>query len=425
VLGEQQEAGALVILANFVSPLAVDLSEELILRQWAQQAPRKIWLTRPGDVLVTPVPLSDAFCQYAFRRLGMPDGSVTIVTVPDTPHVPMTDALTVHGLLEPLRALVCERPGARLLPTALDEGSVALASDLGVPIAPYETGAPPPRTLRTVSDLNTKAGFRAAADRLGIRLPSGHACTGVELRPTITELLGTYERVVVKPDRSAGGHGLHFVARADQQTLSPPPDDSHWVVEQYVDHTRALSAQGHVTAAGPEVAYDGEMRMSGGSFAGYRSPLDDLTDPTRTELADWTRALGRRLAADGYRGSYSLDAVCALDGTLYALECNVRRTATTTAHAAVTRLAGIGRPTPAWSTGTAYASSILSFDAVAGRLAAAGLDFRPGDTEGVILYTDAPTDGTGWRYAAFATGRPHLTELELRLAAALGHDGGL
>ncbi|MFE5524420.1 hypothetical protein ACWCYZ_45410 [Streptomyces virginiae] len=50
----------MVVFANFLSDLAVDLDEGQILMTWAQQAPRKAWLLRPGDVFVTPVPLSTA-----------------------------------------------------------------------------------------------------------------------------------------------------------------------------------------------------------------------------------------------------------------------------------------------------------------------------------------------------------------------------
>lgn len=235
------------------------------------------------------------------------------------------------------------------------------------------------------------------------------------------ELLTAHEQVVVKPDRSAGGHGLRFVARHDRAAQPTPPPGSQWVVEQYVDHTKAVSAQGYVTAGRTEVTYDGEMRMSGGSFAGYRSPLDDLPAPARTQLADWTVVLGRHLAAEGYRGPFSLDVLCTQDDTLFALECNVRRTATTTAHALVTRLRRPGGPAPAWATGTTAAAVPLSFDTAVARLGEAGLDFRPGDAEGVLLYADHPLNSSGWRYAALAPDHTRLTELEVRLATALGH----
>ncbi|MGC5531035.1 peptide ligase PGM1-related protein [Streptomyces sp. SR-10] len=421
MISEHEGPGTLVILANFVSPLAVDLAEESVLRQWAEQAPRKLWLTRPGDVLITPVPLSAPFRRYVFHRLGVPEKSVTVITVPDTPLLPMAQALAEHGLLEPLRTLVVDRPTARLLPTAVDEGSAALAADLRIPVVPYETGVPNPGTLRAVAAMNTKSGFRTIARSLGLRLPHGRLCTGAELSQVTSTLLTFHPRVVLKTDRSAGGHGLHFVSRGDHPPQSPPPPpESRWVVEEYVEHTRAVSAQGHATATGVEVVYDGEMRMSGGSFAGYCSPLKGLPARAREELTDWTQALGGHLAAEGYRGPYSLDLVCTQDGTLYALECNVRRTATTTAHAMVSRLTSAGRS--AWSTGTATAVAPMTFDEAVRHLAEAGLDFRPGDSEGVLLYADRPLDGRSWRYTALAPTHTRLTELEVRLAATFGHE---
>ncbi|MFJ5734500.1 preATP grasp domain-containing protein [Streptomyces microflavus] len=303
-----------------MSPPAVDLAEESVLRQWAEQAPRKLWLTRPGDVLITPVPFTAPCRRYVFHLLGVPENSVDVTTVPDTPYLPTAQAQAEHNLLEPLRALVAERPTARLLPTALDEASAALATDLRIPVVPYETGIPSPGTLRAVAAMNTKSGFRTLAQSLGLRLPHGRASTGAELGQVTTALPASHQRVVLKTDRSADGHGLHFVSHGDQPSHSPPPADSHWVVEEYVEHTRAISAQGHATAARVEVAFDGEMPMSGGSFAGYCSPLQDLPARAREELTDWTQALGGQLAAEGYRGPCSLDLVCTQDGTLYALE---------------------------------------------------------------------------------------------------------
>ncbi|MEU5559594.1 hypothetical protein AB0H47_26230 [Streptomyces globisporus] len=140
--------------------------------------------------------------------------------------------------------------------------------------------------------------------------------------------------------------------------------------------------------------YDGEMRMSGGSFAGCCSPLKGLTVRSAEELTDWTLALGGQLATEGYRGPYSLDLVCTQDGMLYAWEYNVRRTATTTAQAMVSRLTGGGRP--AWSTGTVTGIEPMTFDETVGHLSEAGLDCQPGESEGVLPYADRPrTVGAG------------------------------
>ncbi|MFD9421987.1 MULTISPECIES: peptide ligase PGM1-related protein [unclassified Streptomyces] len=100
----------------------------------------------------------------------------------------------------------------------------------------------------------------------------------------------------------------------------------------------------------------------------------------------------------------------------------MRRTATTTAHALVSRLAGAGHPMPTWDTGTTIAASPLSIDMAVTRLAEAGLGFRPGDAEGVLLCVDHPANGSGWRCTALATDHARLTELEVGLAAPLGHE---
>ncbi|MFD6418289.1 peptide ligase PGM1-related protein [Streptomyces sp. NPDC060194] len=425
MIPEHDGPGALVVLANFVSELAVDLGEEAVLRQWARQAPRKVWLARPGDVVVLPTPLAEPFLRYALERLGVPDGSVTVVTVPDTPHVPMAEALAVHGLLDPVRALVAERPDARLLPTALDAATVALAANLGTPLAGYEETGPSDATLAAVSELNTKSAFRHAAESLGMRLAPGRTCDGAQLPDVLRDMLDVHGRVVLKPDRSAGGHGLRFLAQGDDLAGQLPPPDSRWVVERHIAHGRAVSAQGYVSPKDEVgVAFDGEMRMVGGSYAGYRSPAG-LPALAAAELARWTRALGRHLAAHGYRGPYSLDALHTDDGALYALESNVRRTATSTAHALVTRLTAPDgrppedRPAPAWSTGTVHVPRPLPFAAAVRGLVDAGLDVRPGGAEGVVLYTDALVDGTGRRYTALAADPARLADLEARLPAAL------
>ncbi len=80
--------------------------------------------------------------------------------------------------------------------------------------------------------------------------------------------------------------------------------------------------------------------------------------------------------------------MCTQDGTLYAWECNVRRTATTTAQAMVSRLTGGGRP--AWSTGTVTGIEPMTFDETVGHLSEAGLDCQPGSSEGVLPYADRP-----------------------------------
>ncbi|WP_455355737.1 preATP grasp domain-containing protein [Streptomyces sp. SYSU K217416] len=423
----EQEA-PLIVYANFMSEVAVDLSAHGVLGQWAAQAPRKVWLARAGDVLVTPVPLGAEFRAYAGELLDVPPAAVTVVTVPSLPGASMADAVRRAGLVGELRDLVARREGARLLPTALDRSAVALAAELGAPVAPYGPGGPDESALEVTSRLNTKAGFRAVAGELGMRLPPGRVCRRDRLARTAGELLEVYPRVVVKPDRSAGGHGLWFGSRTRSADAPWERDgfgefaaaDEAWVVEECLDVDRSVSIQLETGPEGPRSLFSGEMRTTDGSFTGYVSPLRGVAGETVAELERWGLALGRHLYGRGYAGPYGVDAVLTSDGTLFATESNVRRTATTTPEAMVGRLGrAAGLTSPAWLIGKRLSSAAVGFADVEKLLRSTGLGWDPGRGEGVVLYADAPADGRSWRYAVIAAEPARTAELEAQLAQAM------
>ncbi|MFE7775206.1 peptide ligase PGM1-related protein [Streptomyces sp. NPDC057445] len=420
----EQHRSPLIVYANFFSDAAVGLAAHEVMAAWAEQAPRKIWLLRPGDVLVTPVPLSEAFRRYASDLLGVPRESVAVVTAPPAPGLPMAEALCRAGLLDTLRRLVAERPGAELLPVALDASTAAFAARLGLPVAPYGPGGLERGAVDVAYRLNTKSGFRTVAADLGMRIPAGRVCGAEGLRATVAAMLGGYERVVVKPDRSAGGQGLRFLSRSDPAPMPPPEDPAGtWVVEQCLDVARSVSIQMEVGQAGPHAVFSGEMRTAGGCYTGYVSPLEDAAQPFVAELERWGAALGRHLARFGYAGPYGIDAVIAADGSLYATESNVRRTATTTARSMVERLgraAGLG--SPAWLLGKRPTRSRHDFDDALRLLRTRDLAWDPGRGEGVVLYGDAPADGRSWRYAVIASGRARAAELEGALAGVMAFE---
>ncbi|MFJ3913512.1 preATP grasp domain-containing protein [Streptomyces vinaceus] len=219
------ETGPVVVFANFLSDLAVDLDEGEILTQWAQQAPRKAWLLRPGDVFVTPVPLSREFLRYVYHLTGVPAESVAVVEVPPAGAVPLARAVREAGLAEHVRALAGDR-GAALLPTALDASAIAFAREVGLAVHPYPTVAAAEAALKVTMLLNTKTGFRETAGHLGMRLPTGRMCRRAQAEGVARELLRDHARVVVKPDRSAGGHGMRFVSRDDLRGGTSLPLDA-------------------------------------------------------------------------------------------------------------------------------------------------------------------------------------------------------
>ncbi|KIF78123.1 hypothetical protein QR77_38615 [Streptomyces sp. 150FB] len=420
MVSEHGDDSPLIFLANFASAVTVDLGERDVVRRWSAQAPRKMWLSRPGDVLITPVPLSDAFVRYASGLLGMEHGAVDIVVAPDLPDMGTGEAVGHHGLTDLLRSLAQRHPGTRLLPTILDAPSVALAAALGVPVSPFARDLISPGVVHSVTRLNTKSGFRRAAEELGIRIPEGRACEGSDLPRAVSELLACHERVVVKADRSAGGHGLRFLSHDDP--VSVEPQRSSWVVERFVRHTKEVSVMCLAEPTGPRILFTGEMRTRDGAFIGYRSPLCDVPDSTHRDLERWGLALGRHLGGHGYQGPYSIDALVAEDGTLYATESNVRRTATTTPHAMVTRLSGGGHgdgPQPAWLIAKRDSSVSHTFPGALKLLDAAGLSYTPGRGEGVVLYADRPAAGSEWRYAVIGSDPRRTEELEDSLVTTL------
>ncbi|MFD9355736.1 peptide ligase PGM1-related protein [Streptomyces sp. NPDC060031] len=404
--------------------MAVDLEESHVLAQWAQQAPRKAWLLRAGDVLVTPGPLSGEFRRYVSELTGVPSEQATVIEVPPCGAVPLAQAVRRAGLLGRVRAHAGQ-PGTALLPTAQDASALAFARDLGVTVHPYATVDEAVAALPTTMLLNTKAGFRQAAGQVGMRLPEGRVCRRPEVEEVVRQLLKRHERVVVKPDRSAGGHGLRFLSRKDVRGAALALDavggpQGTWVVEERVPVAESVSIQMENTVSGTRALFSGAMRTEQGSFTGYVSPLPPSCAHAAAELEEWGTRLGRHLAGHGYLGPFGLDALISTDGVTYASESNVRRTATTTPYTMVTRLtAAAGLARPAWAVSKKRTRRSVGFDEALERLRARGVAFDPQRGEGVVLYADAPPDRHSWRYAVIAAHGSDVRELEDGLAQAL------
>ncbi|MFB9558258.1 peptide ligase PGM1-related protein [Streptomyces roseoviridis] len=390
-----------------MSDLAVDLDEHDVLGAWAEQAPREAWLLRAGDVLVTPVPVDKAFLMYSCALIGVCPDSVGVLTLPEA--FAAADRPAPHRTaVEAVRAALGGRSVSAVLPTALDGAAVGLARGLGVPVAPYASADRAEAALEPTRRLNTKAGFRHAALGLGMRLPDGRVCRRTEVAGAVAELLASHGRVVVKPDRSAGGHGLSFLTAAaqpwtgaDLATVGGP--EGLWIVEERIDVARSVSVQMETGPGGSRALFSGEMRTVAGCFTGYLSPLPDGAAGTGPVLEAWGRALGGFLADHGYAGPFSIDAMVSADGEVFAGESNVRRTATTTPQAMVARLAArSGAGEPAWATGRLRAPEVLCFDAAVERLSTTGIGYDVSRAEGVVLYAGPPPDGLTWRYAVIA-----------------------
>ncbi|MGW2588244.1 peptide ligase PGM1-related protein [Streptomyces virginiae] len=224
---------------------------------------------------------------------------------------------------------------------------------------------------------------------------------------------------------------MRFVSRDELRSGAGLPLDTVggpeglWVVEEHLDVAESVSVQVEVSASGTRALFSGAMRTAQGSFTGYASPLPPSCAHVAGELEEWGTALGRHLADHGYAGPFGLDALVDTDGVAYASESNIRRTATTTPHAMVTRLTeGSADAQPAWSVSKGWTRTPMDFDDVLARLRASRLAFDPDRGEGVVLYADAPPDGRSWRYVVIAGSAGDVEEQESALTEILEFEGG-
>lgn len=419
----------LLVFGNFVNELMVTVPVHRHADALVAVSPRKIWLTRPGDVLVTPRAMPKPLCDYACELLGFAPSDVTLIDAPTEGLATLTAAVRANALVGRLREEARSRPGIRFQAFAQDRPALDLAAELGVPVEGYEESGVPDAAVEAVYAVNTKIGFRRIATELGIRVAEGHTCAGPEdLAAALRKVLDTKGAAVVKPLRGSNGYGVRFweagdLARLDgdlagylDSVAEQPPG---WVVEERLDFARVVTVEMEVYAAGPQVLHVGEMRTPNGSFSGQVTPLVASSGAT-DELVRGGLALGRRLHEAGYRGPFDIDGGITADDTLYATESNVRKTGCTYLDLLVRRLLGEERAAASvWIADSRPGGVEADFASGLARVRAAGLDFTPGADEGVVLTADTLAFDGKWRYLVLGRTRERTEELETRLADTL------
>ncbi|MFD7713030.1 peptide ligase PGM1-related protein [Streptomyces sp. NPDC059785] len=426
----------LLIFANRISPTMSEVSLPYLARQALAQAPRKVWLAGPGDILASPVEIPPDFLRYACGLLGHDPAELAVLTVPAGVDTTLADAVRDAGLLGRVRGLADERPGIELLPYALDRPTAEFSAETGVPLHGYGPSGVSEDLLGLVHLLNSKTGFREVAGRLGLRIPAGAPCPdAVQLANAARKMGKSCAAVVVKPDRAANGYGVLFLSRDDpvpwERTIARhlrelPAPPSGWIVEKCVAPALDASVQMWVEPSGARVGYVGEMRTLNGSFEGYLAPPDERSvRAAKDALVDMGSRFGHFLAGRGYHGPLSIDARVTPDGTAYAIESNVRRTATTTVDVLVRRLtrAHADRP-PVWlcNTRPAPRAPAGGFPAAVERLGTSGLAYDTTNGEGVVLLNDTFALNGTCTYLVVGADHGRVREQERALTAALGLD---
>lgn len=418
-----------LIFGNFVNELMVATPTARHAAALVAVSPRKIWLTRPGDVVVLPTSPSEPLWEYACGLLGFARSEITDVAAPSEDLITLTDAVRKAGLADRLRELAAATPGLRLQPFALDRPALGLAAEIGLPIDGYDDGKPSEQAVEAVYRINTKPGFRAVAGELGIQVAAGSVARDrSELLTAARETVTSYGGAVIKPVRGSNGYGVRFLSTEDLPGLealldtylsSVSDQPTGWVVEQRLDLARVVTVEMEVTEAGPQVLHVGEMRTPNGSFSGQVTPLEE-SSPAVDQLTADGLALGRYLDRLGYRGPFDIDGGITTDGQLYASESNLRRTGATYLDLLVRRLLGTeGAAQAVWLADSRPGGVDPDFATGLELVREAGLAFERGSTEGVVLTADTLAFDGKWRYLVMSTSHRRVEELEKRLADAL------
>ncbi|MGP3948145.1 preATP grasp domain-containing protein [Streptomyces sp. 7N604] len=419
----------LLVFGNFVNELMVTVPVHRHADALIAVSPRKIWLTRPGDVLVTPRPMSGPLRDYACDLLGFSPSEVTLLDAPADDLAPLTAAVRRSGLVDRLRWEARDRPGIRFQAFAQDRPAVELAAEIGVPVEGYGAEGVPSRAVEAAYRINTKPGFRELAGELGIRTAHGFSCgTPDELAAALRKVLADRGAAVVKPARGSNGYGVSFWEAGDLPGLdaklaaylpSVADQPPGWVVEERLDFARVVTVEMEVYEDGPRVMHVGEMRTPNGSFSGQVTPLVASSSAVE-ELVEGGLALGRHLHQAGYRGPFDIDGGITADDVLYSTESNVRKTGCTYLDLLVRRLLGEERAGAAvWIADSRPGGVEREFAAGLARVRQAGLDFKPGSDEGVVLTSDTLAFDGKWRYLILGKSHTRVDELESGLADAL------
>lgn len=421
-----------IIFANIVNELMVAVPSAAYARAMNVVTPRKVWLSQEGDVIVTPRPVDDFFKRYACSTLGVdPDEVVTL-----TPEGAASDLLPVavmkdERMLARLRALIAERPGIDLLGFALDRHLLKLVETLEVPLHGYS--APPSAGLRAVLyDLNTKSGFRRAAEKLGLRIVPGAYCEGLaDLTKNVAEIIKHTGGVIVKMDRSSNGF-YHIIFRLEdvgdrplrdylsERLAAYPEQPQNYTVEALMPFVSVPSVELTVEEAGGRLLYLCDQRCPNNSFTGMLTPPPDLPPHIEEELLRVGRLFGDYVHAAGFRGVCDVDVGVVPDETVYVTETNFRRTGGTYLDTLMRRFIGEDYlRTHVWWADSRIGEGGLQFSEGCAAVAEARLAFDPAQGAGIILTADTVSIDGKWRYLIIARSHQEADHFEKGLERVL------
>lgn len=409
---------------------------------FASAAWRSAWFAEAGDVLLSPVPIPDAFLRYVGETLGFDAQTVSVIAR----HQPLTDeVLRSEALVEELRAATVGRGPWSMMPCFATAAVAELASRIGIDGSALRFAAQGGCEL-----LNRKSHFRRLAVGADLPLASGSiAHSPTELARAIRAHLPRTGTVIVKKDDAAGGMGNVTVTTGP---TTPRPGSSEtrsadegiepiaaelW--ERLTDpRSRVLVVESYYAAAHMfyfELSIDdrGCPRFLDSGTIRLRVDPDPLAGalvwvgldiPAAIPSFSLCRALSTSMqlvmlaAHAGYRGYLNIDAIVTDEGEVVFNEVNGRWGGGLVLHAVAARLLGERYADAHCLSSLRDVCSPPRHEAVQ-RLRERGLHFERASQEGaIVLACDESRAGT-MEYLLIGSSWPRVRELESRVRAAL------
>jgi hypothetical protein len=306
-----------------------------------------------------------------------------------------------------------------------------LARDLGIPIEGYDS-VPSPEVCELIYKMNTKSGFRASAQALGLPVVPGVSCEGLAaLTRAVADALAEDGDVIAKLDRSSNGYGHLIVRRGEvspaalgdfiRSGLAHVADQPQsFTVERLMPFVSVPSIELEVDDAGPHFLYLCDQRCPNGSFSGMVTPPPEMPAGVERELHRAVDLFGESIHRLGFRGICDIDAGVTADGTVFLTESNFRRTGGTYLHSLASRLLGESYlDSHVWVADSRRGTKELGFFDALDAIRAAGLAYDAGSREGVLLTADSVAFDGRWRYLILAESVERAGTIENRLAELL------
>ncbi|MFI9721801.1 peptide ligase PGM1-related protein [Streptomyces sp. NPDC052396] len=405
----------------------------------ARAVHRQLWLVRPGDVVISPIPVDEPFLRYVCGELGVDRDTVQVVNAGGE----LTDKALVHpDLVEWLRPMT--KDDAQLLPAAHTEGVAALARLLGLPPGPGLRFA----AQRGPVLLNRKSHFRQLAVGAELPVPAGSVVTGArELAAAIRRHLPRTGTVIVKRDDDLGGQGnvaltlgdtspLPGVCRTLAATDPRTAADALWaeltddhnpvvVVESYHPATHSFYAEyliaedGRITflnSGGIRRSPDPDPAAAELVWVGLELPAD-LPPGTASRALTAAARMVALAAAIGYRGHINIDGIRTTDGSVLFNEVNARWGGSLALHTIGERLLGPDYADHHVISGLRDITALPLPEALR-ILREQGLAFSAATKEGVVIVGADPQLGAPLECVALAPSTARARQIETRLRRA-------